>query len=218
MNTSRYPRRGVSLHELLVTMGILTLLLPTALGWVHRAMTTHRQNQQWAQSQLVLARLAADLRRDFETAKSVTIHSEPSGDGPWLELSVDQLSVDQLSVDQPGSGTVRWVRQESGLVRKVDVDQQKQQQETYQLPDLAQVTAVRSDQLAGLVTLELWMKAPSATHTSPAEPKQEMRIEVVVRSGAIQSAAVDADRATELSVETTAEPDRTNQPLVVKER
>lgn len=208
MNTSHAPRRGVSLHELLVTMGILTVLLPTALGWVHRAMTTHRQNQQWAQSQLVLARLAADLRRDFDAAKSATIHPQPSGDGPWLELSVDQ----------PSGGTVRWVRQESGLVRKADMGQQTQQQETYQLPDLAQVTAASSDRLTGLVTLELWMKAPSATQTNPAEPKQEMQIEVVVRSGAIQSAAVEAERVTENSVGTAAESNPTHQTLVIKER
>ena len=179
---------SASLHELLVIMGIITLLLPTGLGWVHRAMKTHRQTQQSASSQLVLARLAADLRRDFELAAAATLHTHDADQGPD---ATDGPLVD-LVMEEPSGGTIRWTRRGTRLVREVELNQQITHREEYNLPELARAIVSRGD-LDGLVKIEIWMSEPLASRTGRAADRQELQVEVFVRGGQIQAAMVGAE-------------------------
>lgn len=156
MHVKRGTRRGTSLIDMLVSIGLMSVALTLAAGALRTALGVQRLTDQQRETRRAVDRLADDFRRDVHRA--LTCETAPDGKRITLMLA------DNVTVRYESAGeTVRWT--ESGGGRTLH--------EEYRLPSLLdQAWDVRMASTGTQVELELERRSRLQTRTTTVSQRQ----------------------------------------------
>ncbi len=111
-------RRGTSLLEMVVVMGIATVMLGLAVTMIHLMLQAERSSTKTLWYGTSLARFSRTLRQDVHAATSADIPSPPPGGVARLELTLPKQRTVSFQIDR---GAVTRTQSEAGEVRHRDV-------------------------------------------------------------------------------------------------
>jgi hypothetical protein len=117
----RTAHRGASLVELVVAMGVATVILTTGLATIHLLLSAERESVQSAFRTTTVNRLSRFFRDDVHAATGVTLQQGiPSGGG--------------LTLSMPNGSRIAYAFETQRLNRTVTMADGKLQHEQFRLP------------------------------------------------------------------------------------
>ncbi len=115
-------RRGFTLTELLVVMGMTSVVLTVGVGMLHRVMHEQKSSDRDNVMHRVAERLSAKLREDVHLADRAELQSPDEGE-------------QRLVLNQPGESTVTYVVRNNALERTSTKENEPTHRDRFQFPD-----------------------------------------------------------------------------------
>lgn len=116
-------RRGFTLTELLVVMGMTSVVITVSVGMLHRIMHEQKSADRENIMHRLAERLSTRLRADVHSARNAQ-----------LVTSHDQVE-QRLILRQPNAITVTYVARENVLERAVNQDDSPTHRDRFEFPD-----------------------------------------------------------------------------------
>ncbi len=119
--SERTARSGTSLVELMVALGVATVILGTGLATIHLLMSAERNSVQSVFRTTTVSRLSRSFRDDVHAATGVTLQQGDSSGG-------------LLTLKMPDGGQIAYAFETQRLNRTVTAGDGKLEHEQFRLP------------------------------------------------------------------------------------
>ncbi|MGH7202423.1 MAG: pilus assembly FimT family protein, partial [Planctomycetaceae bacterium] len=116
------PRRGASLVEMVIVMGVASVMLTVGVGTIHLLLDADRSSSAAVASQMALSRCSERLRSDVHAAIAASV-TAAENDAPAA-----------LTLTLPDDRTVRYEIDGHALKRTVSVGEATRGRDTFRFP------------------------------------------------------------------------------------
>lgn len=160
-------RRGVSLIEMVVAMGLISAILAITSGSLYLLMRAEGTGAKSVSGTMIRSHLARDFRHDVHAARQAQVNN-------------DEADAPQLRLVQPDGAVIQYAPTPEGITRTERRDKTIQRTELYRLSSHAVRFAV-TDRIASLtLSLPATTLRPETVPKDDAATQRPVRIEAVI--------------------------------------